>query len=160
MHIGITFIKYLNPNIVLPHKCKTLDSQIWHHKSIIHNSYLTKIGYWAWNSCLAIQHSSHWAIQADLLLSYSDALKCSVKIEKTETIFPYNCLLFICIFVDTVKRKTLVLDLDETLIHSHHDGVIRQTVKPGTPPDFVLKVRRNCTLASLSWYKVIFTPPN
>jgi len=39
-----------------------------------------------------------------------------------------------------VKRKVLVLDLDETLIHSHHDGVIRQTVKPGTPPDFVLKV--------------------
>ncbi|CAG5117999.1 unnamed protein product [Candidula unifasciata] len=37
------------------------------------------------------------------------------------------------------KRKVLVLDLDETLIHSHHDGVLRQ-VKPGTPPDFVLKV--------------------
>ena len=40
-----------------------------------------------------------------------------------------------------VKRKVLVLDLDETLIHSHHDGVYRQSVKPGTPPDFVLKVR-------------------
>lgn len=39
-----------------------------------------------------------------------------------------------------LKRKTLILDLDETLIHSHHDGVLRQTVKPGTPPDFVLKV--------------------
>ncbi|KAG8247838.1 CTD nuclear envelope phosphatase 1 [Homalodisca vitripennis] len=39
-----------------------------------------------------------------------------------------------------VKRKVLVLDLDETLIHSHHEGVVRQTVKPGTPPDFVLKV--------------------
>ena len=39
-----------------------------------------------------------------------------------------------------LKRKTLVLDLDETLIHSHHDGVLRQTVKPGVPPDFVLKV--------------------
>jgi CTD nuclear envelope phosphatase 1 len=39
-----------------------------------------------------------------------------------------------------VKRKVLVLDLDETLIHSHHDGVMRQTVRPGTPPDFVLKV--------------------
>lgn len=34
----------------------------------------------------------------------------------------------------------MVLDLDETLIHSHHDGVLRPTVKPGTPPDFVLKV--------------------
>ena len=33
-----------------------------------------------------------------------------------------------------------MLDLDETLIHSHHDGVLRQTVKPGTPADFVLKV--------------------
>ncbi|KAF2353540.1 Dullard phosphatase domain eukaryotic, partial [Trinorchestia longiramus] len=39
-----------------------------------------------------------------------------------------------------VQRKVLVLDLDETLIHSHHDGVVRQMVKPGTPPDFVLKV--------------------
>jgi len=39
-----------------------------------------------------------------------------------------------------VKRKTLVLDLDETLIHSFHDGVLRPTVKPGTPPDFILKV--------------------
>jgi len=39
-----------------------------------------------------------------------------------------------------VTKKILVLDLDETLIHSNHDGVIRPTVKPGTPPDFVLKV--------------------
>ena len=43
-------------------------------------------------------------------------------------------------FIGLVRRKTLVLDLDETLIHSHHDGVLRPTVKPGTPPDFVLKV--------------------
>lgn len=42
-----------------------------------------------------------------------------------------------------MKKKTLVLDLDETLIHSHHDGVLRQ-VKPGTPPDFVLKVASHC----------------
>lgn len=41
---------------------------------------------------------------------------------------------------DLVKRKILVLDLDETLIHSHHDGVVRQMVSPGTPADFVLKV--------------------
>ena len=47
-----------------------------------------------------------------------------------------------CVWTDMVQRKTLVLDLDETLIHSHHDGVLRQTVKPGTPPDFVLKVSR------------------
>lgn len=39
-----------------------------------------------------------------------------------------------------VKRKILVLDLDETLIHSHHDGVLRQTVKPGTPSDFTIRV--------------------
>ncbi|XP_018905744.1 CTD nuclear envelope phosphatase 1 homolog isoform X2 [Bemisia tabaci] len=39
-----------------------------------------------------------------------------------------------------VKRKVLVLDLDETLIHSYHDGVVRTTVKPVIPPDFVLKV--------------------
>ena len=31
-----------------------------------------------------------------------------------------------------VKRKTLVLDLDETLIHSQHDGLGRAAiVKPG-----------------------------
>ncbi|ESO02723.1 hypothetical protein HELRODRAFT_188829 [Helobdella robusta] len=42
--------------------------------------------------------------------------------------------------LNRVKRKTLVLDLDETLIHSHHDGILRPTVKPGTPPDFILKV--------------------
>jgi len=42
--------------------------------------------------------------------------------------------------LSVVRRKVLVLDLDETLIHSHHDGVQRQTVKPGTPPDFILKV--------------------
>ncbi|KAI8500202.1 PREDICTED: CTD nuclear envelope phosphatase 1-like [Branchiostoma belcheri] len=39
-----------------------------------------------------------------------------------------------------VKRKVLVLDLDETLIHSHHDGVMNRTVRPGTPPDFILKI--------------------
>ena len=30
--------------------------------------------------------------------------------------------------------------MDETLIHSHHDGVVRQMVSPGTPPDFILRV--------------------
>lgn len=39
-----------------------------------------------------------------------------------------------------VRKKILVLDLDETLIHSHHDGVARQMVAPGTPPDFILRV--------------------
>lgn len=39
-----------------------------------------------------------------------------------------------------VSKKILVLDLDETLIHSHHDGLVRPTVKPGTPPDFILRV--------------------
>lgn len=40
-----------------------------------------------------------------------------------------------------VSRKTLVLDLDETLIHSHHDGNIRTTTdRPNTPPDFKLSV--------------------
>ena len=40
------------------------------------------------------------------------------------------------LFSGTLRRKVMVLDLDETLIHSVHDG-IRPT---GTPPDFVLKV--------------------
>lgn len=39
-----------------------------------------------------------------------------------------------------VQRKTLVLDLDETLIHSHHNAMPRNTVKPGTPHDFTVKV--------------------
>lgn len=38
-----------------------------------------------------------------------------------------------------VQRKTLVLDLDETLIHSHHDGLPRNpSIKPGTPHDFTV----------------------
>ena len=44
--------------------------------------------------------------------------------------------------LNMVRKKVLVLDLDETLIHSHHDGVLRPSVKPGTPPDFILKVTR------------------
>ncbi|CAG9804790.1 unnamed protein product [Chironomus riparius] len=40
-----------------------------------------------------------------------------------------------------VQRKTLVLDLDETLIHSHHDGLPRNpSIKPGTPHDFSVSV--------------------
>ena len=42
-----------------------------------------------------------------------------------------------------VQRKILVLDLDETLIHSHHDGLVRPTVKPGTQADFILRVKKN-----------------
>ncbi|XP_032904386.1 CTD nuclear envelope phosphatase 1 isoform X2 [Amblyraja radiata] len=42
--------------------------------------------------------------------------------------------------INQMKKKILVLDLDETLIHSHHDGVLKPTVRPGTPPDFMLKV--------------------
>jgi len=41
-----------------------------------------------------------------------------------------------------LKKKVLVLDLDETLIHSRHDsgGLLRPQVKSDAPPDFVLKV--------------------
>lgn len=43
--------------------------------------------------------------------------------------------------LDMVGRKTLVLDLDETLVHSHHDGINRPfTERPNTPPDFTLRV--------------------
>lgn len=48
--------------------------------------------------------------------------------------------IFILFQTESVSRKILVLDLDETLIHSHHDGLVRPNVKPGTPPDFVLRV--------------------
>ena len=50
--------------------------------------------------------------------------------------------------------QVLVLDLDETLIHSHHDGVVRPTVKPGTPPDFILKVSE-ALLYSANIFRVI-----
>lgn len=44
--------------------------------------------------------------------------------------------------LNIVQRKILVLDLDETLIHSHHDGVIRPSMdRPNTPPDFTLSVQ-------------------
>lgn len=43
--------------------------------------------------------------------------------------------------LSSVKRKTLVLDLDETLIHSQHDGMGRTlTAKPGVKADFTLNV--------------------
>ncbi|XP_055340002.1 CTD nuclear envelope phosphatase 1-like [Paramacrobiotus metropolitanus] len=41
----------------------------------------------------------------------------------------------------SIRHKILVLDLDETLIHSTHDGVLRPNMRTGNrPPDFVLKV--------------------
>ena len=43
--------------------------------------------------------------------------------------------------IDFLPKKILVLDLDETLIHSHHDGLSRVvTVKPTGPPDFIVRV--------------------
>ena len=39
-----------------------------------------------------------------------------------------------------VRRKVLVLDLDETLIHSRHAGLLRSSEDPGFPPDFILRV--------------------
>lgn len=51
--------------------------------------------------------------------------------------------------------------MDETLIHSHHDGVLRPTVRPGTPPDFILKVRcfgtkerKFCNRGMCGWLEV------
>ena len=45
------------------------------------------------------------------------------------------------VFIDFLPKKILVLDLDETLIHSHHDGVrVGVTVKPSGPPDFIVRV--------------------
>lgn len=38
------------------------------------------------------------------------------------------------------RRKIMVIDLDETLIHSVLDGMSRQTTGSGSPPDFVLKM--------------------
>ncbi|KHN83727.1 CTD nuclear envelope phosphatase 1 [Toxocara canis] len=61
-----------------------------------------------------------------------------------------------------VRRKILVLDLDETLIHSHHDGVIRPMVKPGTPPDFILRMKQylsKCSLKTDVIFDLVFMRP-
>jgi CTD nuclear envelope phosphatase 1 len=51
-----------------------------------------------------------------------------------------NCYIYLFL-VDFLPKKILVLDLDETLIHSHHDGLSRVvTVKPTGPPDFIVRV--------------------
>jgi CTD nuclear envelope phosphatase 1 len=51
-----------------------------------------------------------------------------------------------------VQRKTLVLDLDETLIHSHHDGLPRNpSIKPGTPHDFTVSL---CAKINFSFIKI------
>ena len=43
--------------------------------------------------------------------------------------------------VDFLPKKILVLDLDETLIHSDCNGSLSSmTVKPTIPPDFVVRV--------------------
>lgn len=58
-----------------------------------------------------------------------------------------------------VQRKTLVLDLDETLIHSHHDGLPRNpSIKPGTPHDFTVSytAREKSIFHSFSNKKKIF----
>lgn len=82
-------------------------------------------------------HSNH---------SYTACFLCNSFVSVTwflVNVLRWSCssVYFVWITQDAVKRKILVLDLDETLIHSHHDGVLRPTVRPGTPPDFILKVR-------------------
>lgn len=42
--------------------------------------------------------------------------------------------------INSVRRKIMVLDLDETLIHSHHDGSFNEFT-PLTPPDFIVRVK-------------------
>eukprot|EP00795_Rhopilema_esculentum_P006895 gene6895-12504_t len=41
----------------------------------------------------------------------------------------------------------MVLDLDETLVHSHTDGLAKPTVKPSMPADFTVKVSQWYDLA-------------
>lgn len=45
----------------------------------------------------------------------------------------------------------MVLDLDETLIHSHHDGAISINT-PLTPPDFIVRVSIIVTLPFVIGY--------
>lgn len=42
---------------------------------------------------------------------------------------------------DFLPKKILVLDLDETLVHSHHDCAPRNAgAQPTGPPDFIVRV--------------------
>lgn len=56
--------------------------------------------------------------------------------------------------ISSVRRKTLVLDLDETLIHSQHDGLGRNgPVRSNKPADFVLNVVIDAHPVSFYVYK-------
>uniref|UniRef100_A0AAZ3QPU3 protein-serine/threonine phosphatase n=1 Tax=Oncorhynchus tshawytscha TaxID=74940 RepID=A0AAZ3QPU3_ONCTS len=89
-------------------------------------------GYWP-----VLEHCHTTRSRASQICSMSDILVIQYQTVRYDTLplspISRNRL-------NAVKRKILVLDLDETLIHSHHDGVLRPTVRPGTPPDFILKV--------------------
>lgn len=85
---------------------------------------------------LSFQIKQHKTIQYNI---YPLSPLSRHRLSKCEgSLFSFKCIKLA--FSGLVKRKVLVLDLDETLIHSQHDGVMRPTVKPGTPPDFILKV--------------------
>ena len=43
--------------------------------------------------------------------------------------FVYLCAPLLSCCEDSVSRKVMVLDLDETLIHSHHDGYVTVEIK-------------------------------
>ena len=57
----------------------------------------------------------------------------------TRDLFKFMHCFIISALVERVRRKTLVLDLDETLVHSQHASMMRPN-RPSIPPDFVLRV--------------------
>ncbi|VDK31974.1 unnamed protein product [Dibothriocephalus latus] len=74
-----------------------------------------------------------------VLLSFSASCRfCNTKASVTLWFLYLPFQNYSC--VSLRRRKIMVIDLDETLIHSVLDGMVRTTVRPGTPPDFVLKV--------------------
>ncbi|CAI5441843.1 unnamed protein product [Caenorhabditis angaria] len=73
-----------------------------------------------------------------LLLKKSSRAYCKYQVVTYQSNIPMSPLTTHRLL--SVKRKILVLDLDETLIHSHHEGVLRPMVKPGTPADFTIRV--------------------
>lgn len=129
----ICFVFRKNTRAVRIHS--QLDTPIWFFSCSL---YLVTL------KCFVLQVIQHQTVKYEVSpLSPLSKHRLS-KASNNCTVFWYMLTDFSCHFFffgpGMVRRKILVLDLDETLIHSHHDGVVRQTVKPGTPPDFVLKV--------------------
>ncbi|KAL5963365.1 CTD nuclear envelope phosphatase 1A [Taenia solium] len=100
--------------------------------------------YWFRAKDVVIHH-----IRMALTLALYILSHCSYKFRKqTRSVLQYQSVRYHIIPLSPIsklqlclqRRKIMVIDLDETLIHSVLDGMSRQTTGSGSPPDFVLKM--------------------